>query len=83
MKLGSWSLFQSIDRLVQLANMGGKVRVSTTLWVSHIDVLVRITKKDGILHINLANNTTMGDRKSKNNGRRGGLQNRTKDLSTI
>ena len=73
MKPSLWDLFQSIDRLIQLTSMSGKVRVSKALWLHHIYFFVKITMKESISHIKLANNPTIGDSKSKDEVDSGGF----------
>ena len=45
MKLGIRSLFQSIERLVELAKMVGKIIVNRVLWLSHMNIFKKIAIK--------------------------------------
>jgi len=66
-------LFQSIERLVQLAKMVGKIRVNKALWLSHINIFKKIAIKEGIPHIKFANNLAIGDSKDEENTNSGGF----------
>jgi len=73
MKLGIRSLFQSIERLVELAKMVGKIIVNRVLWLSHMNIFKKIAIKEGVLHIKFANNLAIGDNKDKDNANSGGF----------
>jgi len=64
-KPGSRSLLQTVKRLVHLTHMVTKIWMDEALWLGHVHLFMKITKKKCILNFKLSDNLAIGDSKRK------------------
>jgi hypothetical protein len=79
----TWCLFKTIESFIQFTNIPGMILADKTRRLTHIDLLIKNTMKESILHIELTKGPSSRHNNGEDKSNSGSLNNRTECILII